>query len=119
MPSEAGPPKPLTPAATLGRDDITDRMGPNNLVMAWENTKPLIVLRSRMKSFNDFIGQLFTVGMDAELAQQLPLPRGGFVSFSPHDSHLAFNRVSREFRTWNADRGGMADDVRIDEFMTA
>src|SRR5438105_11168474 len=100
MPAEGGVPKRLTTSATLGRDDISDRMGPNNLVMASANTKPLIVLRSRMKSFNDFIGQLFTVGMDAELPQQLPVPRAGFVSLSPDASKLAYNRVFREFRTW-------------------
>ena len=113
MPAEGGAPKRLTTSATLGRDDISDRMGPNNLVMAWENTKPLVVFRSRMKSFNDFIGQLFTVGLDAELPQQLPVPRGGFVSFSPDDSKMAFNRVFREFRTWKHYRGGMADDIWI------
>ena len=116
MPAEGGPPKRLTTSATLGRDDISDRMGPNNLVMAWENTKPLVVFRSRMKSFNDFIGQLFTVGLDAELPQQLPVPRGGFVSFSPDDSKMAFNRVFREFRTWKHYRGGMADDIWIYDF---
>ena len=118
MPGEGGVPKRLTTSATLGRDDISDRMGPNNIVMTWENTKPLIVFRSRMKSFNDFIGQLFTAGMDAELPQQLPVPRGGFVSFSPDDSKMAFNRVFREFRTWKHYRGGMADDVWIYDFKT-
>src|SRR6184192_785044 len=118
MPAEGGAPKRLTTSATLGRDDISDRMGPNNLVMAWENTKPLVVCRSRMKSFNDFIGSLFTVGLDAELPQQLPVPRGGFVSFSPDDSKMAYNRVFREFRTWKHYRGGMADDIWIYDFKT-
>src|SRR5438477_393093 len=118
MPAEGGVPKRLTTSATLGRDDISDRMGPNNLVMAWENTKPLVVFRSRMKSFNDFIGSLFTVGLDAELPQQLPVPRGGFVSFSPDDSKMAYNRVFREFRTWKHYRGGMADDIWIYDFKT-
>ncbi|MGB9475174.1 MAG: PDZ domain-containing protein [Candidatus Udaeobacter sp.] len=118
MPTEGGVPKRLTTSATLGRDDISDRMGPNNLVMAWENTKPLVVFRSRMKSFNDFIGALFTVGLDAELSQQLPVPRGGFVSFSPDDSKMAYNRVFREFRTWKHYRGGMADDIWIYDFKT-
>src|SRR5438309_2820364 len=118
MPGEGGTPKRLTTTATLGRDDISDRMGPNNIVMTWENTKPLVVFRSRMKSFNDFIGQLYTVGMEAELPQQLPVPRGGFVSFSPDDSKMAFNRVFREFRTWKHYRGGMADDVWIYDFKT-
>jgi tricorn protease len=118
MPAEGGTPKRLTISATLGRDDVSDRMGPNNIVMAWENTKPLIVFRSRMKSFNDFIGSLFTVGLDAELPQQLPVPRGGFTSFSPDDSKMAFNRVFREFRTWKHYRGGMADDIWIHDFKT-
>ncbi|HEY8650039.1 MAG TPA: hypothetical protein VIL70_03905 [Chthoniobacterales bacterium] len=118
MPGDGGTPKRLTTSATLHRDDISDRMGPNNLVMTWENTRPLIVFRSRMRSFNDFIGQLFTVGLDAELPQQMPLPRGGFASFSPDDSKMAFNRVFREFRTWKHYRGGMADDVWIYDFKT-
>ena len=118
MPAEGGAPKRLTTSATLGRDDISDRMGPNNLVMAWENTKPLVVFRSRMKSFNDFIGSLFAVGLDADLPQQLPVPRGGFVSFSPDDSKMAYNRVFREFRTWKHYRGGMADDIWIYDFKT-
>ncbi len=118
MPAEGGTPKRLTTTATLGRDDISDRMGPNNIVMTWQNTKPLVVFRSRMKSFNSFIGDLFTVGMDAELPKQLPLPRGGFASFSPDDSKMAFNRVFREFRTWKHYRGGMADDVWIYDFKT-
>ncbi len=116
MPAEGGAPKRLTTSPTLGRDDVSDRMGPNNLVMTWENTKPLIVFRSRAKSFDDFVGQLFTVGMDAELPQQLPVPRGGFVSFSPDDSKMAFNRIFREFRTWKHYRGGMADDIWIYDF---
>src|SRR6266851_4075228 len=118
IPAEGGAPKRLTTTPTLGRDDISDRMGPNNIVMTWENTKPLVAFRSRMKSFNDFIGQLYTVGLDAELPQQLPVPRGGFVSFSPDDSKMAFNRVFREFRTWKHYRGGMADDIWIYDFKT-
>jgi Periplasmic component of the Tol biopolymer transport system len=61
MPAEGGVPKRLTTSATLGRDDVSDRMGPNNIVMAWENTKPLVVFRSRMRSFDDFVGSLFAV----------------------------------------------------------
>ncbi len=34
MPAEGGVPERLTYTATLGRDDLSDRMGPNNIVMA-------------------------------------------------------------------------------------
>jgi tricorn protease len=118
MPGDGGEPKRLTTTATLGRDDISDRMGPNNLVLGWENTQPLVVFRSRRTSFNSFIGDLETVGMNAELPKQLPVPRGGFASFAPDDSKMAFNRVFREFRTWKHYRGGMADDVWIFDFKT-
>jgi tricorn protease len=116
MPGEGGAPKRLTTTATLSRDDISDRMGPNNIVLTWENTKPLVVFRSRKDSFNSFNGQLYTVGMDADLPTELPLPRGGFASFSPDDSKMAFNRIFREFRTWKHYRGGMADDIWIYDF---
>jgi len=118
MPAAGGKPKRLTYTATLGRDDLSDRMGPNNIVMAWKNTSPEIVFRSRMRSFNDFIGSLYAVGLAADLPQQLPLPRGGFASFSPDDSRMAYNRVFREFRTWKNYRGGMADDIWIYDFKT-
>ena len=118
MPGEGGVPKRITTTTTVGRDDISDRMGPNNIVMTWENTKPLVVFRSRMRTFNSFIGELYTAGLDGDLPQQLPVPRGGFASFSPDDSKMAYNRVFREFRTWKHYRGGMADDVWIFDFKT-
>lgn len=118
IPAEGGIPKRLTYTATLGRDDVSDRMGPNNIVMGWKNKSKEIVFRSRMKSFNPFIGELFTVNLNGDLPEQLPLPRGGFCSFSPDDQQLAYNRVFREFRTWKRYRGGMADDIWIYDFKT-
>jgi tricorn protease len=116
MPAEGGTPRRLTYTATLSRDDVSDRMGPNNIVMGWKNDGKHIVFRSRMREHNDFIGQLFTVSLDGGLPEQLPLPRGGFCSFSPDDKKLAYNRVFREFRTWKRYRGGMADNVWIHDF---
>src|SRR6059036_3655305 len=95
MPADGGVPKRLTTTATLGRDDISDRMGPNNIVLAWQNTKPQVAFRTRMHMFNSFLGELYTVGMDADLPKQIPVPRGGFLSFSPDDSKMAYNRVFR------------------------
>ncbi|HZP59578.1 MAG TPA: PDZ domain-containing protein, partial [Opitutaceae bacterium] len=118
MPADGGVPKRLTYTATLDRDDVADRMGPNNIVLAWMNTQPRIVFRSRMRSFDDFVGQLYSVGLDAELPRQLPVPRGGFASFSPDDSKMAYNRIFREFRARKHYRGGMADDIWIFDFKT-
>jgi tricorn protease len=118
MPADGGTPKRLTYTATLDRDDLGDRMGPNNIVMAWKNTSAEVLFRSRKKSFNSFNGQLFSVATDGDLPKQLPVPRGGFMSFSPDDTKMAYNRVFREFRTWKAYRGGMADDIWIYDLKT-
>jgi tricorn protease len=118
MPAEGGVPKRLTYTATLARDDVSDRMGPNNIVMGWKHDGKHIVFRSRMHDPNPFIGQLFLVPAAGGLPQQLPLPRGGFCSYSPDDSKLVYNRIFREFRTWKRYRGGMADDLWIYDFAT-
>ncbi|MEI6457038.1 MAG: PDZ domain-containing protein, partial [bacterium] len=115
IPSEGGIPKRLTYTATLGRDDIADRMGPNNIVMTWRDDEN-IVFRSRKQTFNDFKGQLYLANVKGGVPEELPLPCGGFCSYSPDKSKLAFNRVFREFRTWKYYKGGMADDIWIYDF---
>ncbi|KAA3611321.1 MAG: protease [Calditrichaeota bacterium] len=118
MPSNGGSPTRLTFTATLNRDDVADRMGPNNIVMAWKKDGSQVAFRSRKKSYNSFNGSLFLVSPKGGLPEQIPVPRGGFLSFSDDGSQMAYNRVFREFRTWKKYRGGMADDVWIFDFKT-
>ncbi len=115
MPAEGGIPKRLTYTATISRDDVSDRMGPNNIVMTWKGTRE-IVYRSRGREWNDWKGQLYTVPLDGGPSVQLPLPRGGWCAFSPDGSRMAYNRIFREFRTWKRYRGGQADDIWIYDF---
>ena len=58
IPATGGAPLRLTHTATLDRDDIGDRMGPNNIVMTWTPDGKSVVYRSRKKSFNSFRGQI-------------------------------------------------------------
>ncbi|MDD3876028.1 MAG: PDZ domain-containing protein [Bacteroidales bacterium] len=113
MPATGGSPTRLTFTATLRRDEISDRMGPNNIVMGWTPDGNYIIYRSRKKTFNDFIGHLYMVSLQGGMPIEIPLSTGGFNSFSPDGKKIAFNRVFREFRTWKYYKGGMADDIRI------
>ena len=112
MPAAGGVPQRVTYTPTLSRDDVSDRMGPNNIVMAWTPGGD-ILFRSRMRSFNPFNGRLYSVSPSGQLPDELPLPRAGFCSFSPNGKQLAYNRIFREFRTWKRYRGGMADDIWV------
>ena len=113
MPVEGGEPKRLTHTATLSRDDVSDRMGPNNIVMTWSPDGKNVIYRSRKQTFNDFTGQLFSVSVDGGMSTELPLAVGSWCSYSPDGSKMAMNRVFREFRTWKYYKGGMADDIWV------
>jgi tricorn protease len=117
IPSTGGTPKRLTFTATLGRDDVSDRMGPNNIVITWKDNEN-IVFRSRKQTFNSFKGSLFMVNTDGTPEKQLPFSYGGFCSYAPDGKKIAYNQVFREFRTWKYYKGGMADDIRIFDFET-
>ena len=111
IPAQGGEPVRLTYTSTNGRDDLGDRMGPNNIVMAWSKDGKKIVYRNR--TGDGFPGKLWTVSPQGGMSEQIPLPEGGFCSYSPDGKKLAYNRVMREFRTWKYYRGGMADDVWV------
>ena len=111
IPAGGGEPVRLTYTATNGRDDLGDRMGPNNMVLAWSPDGKKIVFRNR--AGDGFEGLLWTIGPEGGMPRQIPLPEGGWCSYSPDGSQLAYNRVMREFRTWKYYRGGMADDIWI------
>lgn len=109
IPARGGEPERLTYTATNPRDDLGDRMGPNNIVMAWAADG--IYFRNRTE--DGFSGKLWKVAPEGGMPSELPLPEGGWLSWSPDGGKMAYNRVMREFRTWKYYRGGMADDIWI------
>lgn len=111
MPATGGEPVRLTYTGTNSRDDLGDRMGPNNIVMGWTPDGKSIIYRNRIS--DSFDGKLWSVPAEGGMSECLPLPEGGFCSYSPDGKKLAYNRVFREFRTWKYYRGGQADEIWI------
>ncbi len=118
MPAEGGVPKRITYTANINRNDIADRMGPNNIVMGWTQDDKQIIYRGRSSSFNPFKGKLYKAPLSGDLSEELPFAVASWCSFSEDGSKLAMNRVFREFRTWKYYKGGMADDVWIYDVKT-
>lgn len=113
IPAAGGEPKRITYTPTLGRDDVADRMGPNNIVMGWTPDNQYVIYRGRGASFNAFKGKLYLAPVSGDLPKELPFAVASWASYSPDGTKLAMNRVFREFRTWKYYRGGMADDIYV------
>lgn len=111
IPATGGEPKRITYTATLGRDDVADRMGPNNIVMGWTPDDKHVIYRGRGTSFNAFKGKLYLAPLSGDLSRELPFSVASWASYHADGTKLAMNRVFREFRTWKYYRGGMADDI--------
>ncbi len=118
IPAEGGEPKRITYTTTLGRDDVSDRMGPNNIVMTWTPDDQHVVFRTRDNSFNAFKGVLKKAPLSGDLPEQLPFSVASWCTYADGGNKLAHNRVFREFRTWKYYRGGQADDVWLFDFET-
>lgn len=113
MPLTGGEPRRITYSALVGRDQVGERMGPNNIVMGWTPDGSQIIYRSKQYCFSGLRGNLCKVGAEGGTPEIIPTSEGGFCSYSPDGSKLAMNRMFREFRTWKYYRGGQADDIWI------
>ena len=67
MPATGGEPERLTYTATNSRDDLGDRMGPNNIVMTWTRDGGEIIYRNRIS--DGFSGKLWSVAKDGGMPE--------------------------------------------------
>ncbi len=98
--------------------DAPLRWGPNNLVVTWTPDSRSIVFLSRRKAWNLWDSRLYEIGLGGGLPRELPLDRGGLLSFSPDGRRIAYNRIFSNFRNWKRYDGGLAQDVYLYDFAT-
>jgi len=109
MPAEGGEPRRLTFYPDVG--PMPPRGGWDYQILDWTPDSKKILFRGNRLPQGARLGKYFTVDLDGNFPEELPIPEGALASFSPDGKKIAYNRISREFRTWKRYRGGRAQDV--------
>lgn len=110
VPWEGGVPRQLTWYPDVG--PMPPRGGYDNLVYDWTPDGSKILIRSNRTPFGVRVGRYFLVDpAGGGLEEPLPVPEGGAVTFSPDGKSIAYNVISREWRTWKRYKAGRAQDV--------
>jgi len=81
-------------------------------VLGWHPDGKRILFRSR-RAFPAAGEEIYLVSIEGGMPERLPVDRAGLASLSPDGGALAYNRISREDRTWKRYQGGMAQDLWI------
>ncbi len=84
-------------------------------VVGWHPISGKIIFSSYRDSFNRFT-RLFMVNPDGTGLEELIMHEAAQGSFSPDGRKIAYNRISRENRTWKRYRGGTAQDIYMFDF---
>ncbi len=107
MPATGGIPKRLTYHSS------------GDFVVDWHPKGNKILFRSVRESKTNpgpRYMKLFTIGTGGGYPEALPLFEGELTSYSADGKKIAYNRMSREFRTWKRYKGGMAQDIWLYDF---
>ena len=97
MPAEGGQPQRLTYHPS--RDAV---------VGWWPDGKSVLFRTTRTWPYR---GEVFRAFLDGGMPERLPVDRAGLTAVSPDGKYIAYNRISREERTWKRHRGGTAQDI--------
>jgi tricorn protease len=82
----------------------------DDMVLDWFPDGEHILFRSR-REWPYRADMLYKVSMNGGMPEKLPVDRAGLASVSEDGKMLAYNRVSREFRTWKRHQGGTAQNI--------
>lgn len=86
-------------------------------VVGWHPKTEKILFSSSRSSFSRF-SRLFAISPEGTDLEEIPLHEAAAGSFSPDGKRIAYNRVSRETRTWKRYQGGLAQEVYLYDFST-
>jgi tricorn protease len=110
LPYEGGVPKQLTYYPDSAPS--APRHGFDHLPLDWTPDGSRILIRACRTPYNGTIGRYYLVDPNStSLEDPLEIPEGGAATFSPDGKSLAYNIISREWRTWKRYRAGRAQDV--------
>ncbi|MDD3643253.1 MAG: peptidase S41, partial [Candidatus Krumholzibacteria bacterium] len=84
-------------------------------VVGWHPLKNKIIFSSSRGAWSRF-SRLYLIAPDGTGLEELIMHEAVQGSFSPDGSAIAYNRISRENRTWKRYRGGMSQDIYIFDF---
>lgn len=86
-------------------------------VVGWHPVRNKVLFSSSRSSYSRF-ERLFLVNTDGSGLEELPIHEITQGCFSPDGRRIAYNKTSREFRTWKRYKGGRAQDVYVYDFET-
>ena len=55
--------------------------------------------------------EVYRLALDGGMPEKLPVDRAGLTAVSPDGKMIAYNRISRESRTWKRHKGGTAQEI--------
>ena len=96
---------------------LTHHPAPDRMV-DWYPDGSAVLYASTMESGSRRFNQLWRVAAEGGMPEKLPLPYGEFGAFSADGRLLAFQTVTRDFRTWKRYRGGTAPDIWVYDMTT-
>ena len=113
VPYAGGLPRQLTFYPDVGQ--LPPRGGYDNLPLEWSADGRRLLIRTNRTPYDERISRYYWVdpfggGLEVPLEQ---IPEGGPASLSPDGKQLAYNIISREWRTWKRYKAGRAQDVWI------
>ena len=87
-------------------------------VLGWTPDGAHVLFRSA-REYPSRAEKSYLVSPDGGMPSALPVDRAGLASFSPDGAWLAFNRQTREDRTWKRYQGGKAQDIWLANLATS